>query len=133
MKNVIRSSWFTATVGPLPLVLLALSACDGSSTGPRSVTAPIQLESYVTVELLGDPPGGLYTDYCECVSGPVTLVATGRPPETVECQGSYGVPYSDGQRREITLIGRGWRVSDEYTLSVDPHLDIRIEATCREL
>jgi hypothetical protein len=133
MKNVIRSSWFAATVGRLPLVLLALSACDGSSTRPRNITAPIELDGYVTVMELGGPPGGLYTDYCECVSGPVTLLASGRPPETIECQGSYGVPYSDGQRREVTLLGRGWRVTEEYTLPTDPHLSMRIDATCREL
>ena len=133
MKYAIRSSWFVATVGRLPLVLLALSACDGSSTRPRNITAPIELDVYVTVEELGGPPGGLYTDYCECVSGPVSLVSSGRPPETLECQGSYGLPYSDGERREVTLVGRGWRVTEEYTLPVDPHLDIRVDAICTEL
>ena len=88
---------------------------------------------YVTVEELGGPPGGLYTDYCECVSGPVSLVSFGRPPETLECQGSYGLPYSDGERREVSLVGRGWRVTEEYTLPVDPHLDIRVDAICTEL
>jgi hypothetical protein len=133
MKYAIRSSWFVATVGRLPLVLLALSACDGSSTRPRNITAPIELDVYVTVEELGGPPGGLYTDYCECVSGPVSLVSFGRPPETLECQGSYGLPYSDGERREVSLVGRGWRVTEEYTLPVDPHLDIRVDAICTEL
>jgi len=133
MKHVIRSSWFFATMGRLPLVLLAFSACDGSSTRPRNITAPIELDVYVTVEELGGPPGGLYTDYCECVSGPVSLVSFGRPPETLECQGSYGLPYSDGERREVSLVGRGWRVTEEYTLPVDPHLDIRVDAICTEL
>lgn len=133
MKYASRSSWFVATVGRLPLVLLALSACDGSSTRPRNITAPIELDVYVTVEELGGPPGGLYTDYCECVSGPVSLVSSGRPPETLECQGSYGLPYSDGERREVSLVGRGWRVTEEYTLPVDPHLDIRVDAICTEL
>lgn len=82
---------------------------------------------------MGGPPAGLFTDYCECVSGPVTLVASGSPSQIVEGQGSYAVPYSDRQRREVTLVGRGWRPSAEYDLPVDPHLDIRIDATCREL
>jgi hypothetical protein len=112
---------------------IALSACDGSSTGPRNVRAPIELDVYVTAEELGGPPGGLYTDYCECVSGPVTLISSGSPPQALDCQGSYGVPYSDGERREVMLVGRGWRVTEEYTLPVDPHLDIRIDATCRDL
>ena len=116
----------------IPLISIALSACDGSSTRPRNVTAPIELDVSVTADELGGPPGGLFTDYCECVSGPVTLISPGRPPQSLECQGSYGLPYSDGERREITLLGRGWRVTEEYTLPVDPHLDIRIDAICKE-
>lgn len=88
---------------------------------------------YGTVEELGGPPGGLYTDDRECVSGPVSLISPGRPPETLECQASYGLPYSGGERREVSLAGRGWRVTEEYTLPVDPHLDIRIDAICTEL
>lgn len=117
----------------ISLLLVTLSACDGSSTGPGSPTAPIELDAYVTIQELGGPPSGLHTDYCECVPGPVTLVTPSRPPETVECHASYGLPYSDGERREITLVGRGWRVSVDYTLPVDPHLSIRVDATCREL
>lgn len=115
----------------IPGMLVTLGACDGSSTGPGNPTAPIELDAYVTADELGGG-SGLFTDYCECVSGPVTLVSPGTTPELVECQGNYGVPYSDGQRREVTLIGRGWRVSVEYTVPVDPHLDIRIDATCRD-
>lgn len=121
-----------AAIG-ISLLLVTLSACDGSSTGPGNPAAPIELDAYVTVQELGGLPSGLHTDYCECVPGPVTLVTSSRPPEIVECQGSYGLASSGGERREVTLIGRGWRVTEEYTLPVDPHLSIRVDATCREL
>ena len=113
-------------------MLGALAACDGSSTGPRYAQTPVRLDAYVTVEEMGGPPPGLHTDYCECVPGPATLVRAGRPPERVECRGEYALPYSDGQRQEVTLIGRGWRATVDYTLPVDPHLDIRVDATCVE-
>lgn len=115
-------------------LFVAAAGCDGSSTSPRDGEAPIELRAVA----IADPGSGggyrLITDYCECFPGSVTLVSTRRPIERVSCAGESGLgyPITYNDTLEVRLLGPTWQVSETFNVILDPHVGLRVAATCLE-
>jgi hypothetical protein len=116
------------------LVVLSVG-CDGLSSGPRSVEAPIEISGRVNGGPAGSDGFNLFTDFCDCYAGDVTLIATRRPIERIACSGRYDLtrPHGPEEVLELTILGTGWSVEDRYTFPVvDPHLGLDKFATCKD-
>lgn len=128
--------WRSTDIGLLMAVaLVALTACDGSSSGPRRRDAPVEITGRAT----GGPAGGggytLRTDFCECYRSTVLLRSSMRPSiEAVSCAGEYplGSPTRDSQTLEVALWTPIWTASYTTTVHVDPHPGLELIARCQD-
>ena len=118
----------------LGLVLgIATSACDGLTSGSGDVEAPIELTPTATVDPTNSGGYRVVTDYCDCVTETLTLIDGRGNLTRIECTGVYHLVSAGGQEPvEATILGAGWRVSSSSQMPSDPHVGLRIDATCVE-
>jgi hypothetical protein len=129
MSRSLRS--FAAALAAV--LALATTACDGPSSSGHDAESPIELTSAATGGPLGGGGYRVVTDYCECVADSLLLVDGRDNVTSIECSGTYGLVSAGGDEPVVaTIIGPTWRVSTSSRVPVDPHIGLRVDATCLE-